>query len=194
MAAEEHGPRRIDVSEPLLVGADKEAAYRDARVALTALLSGVTDPVAKMSTLTSVLTEYFPRSQHFWTGFYRSDRRENGDQFLIVGPFQGTVGCMEIDYGRGVCGAVARYEHTIIVPDTAHINPNDPELKDVIECDSDAKSEIVVPIFGAGHKLIGVYDVDSAQLDAFDEIDQRNLEAIMAEHFAEYTTLVPKNP
>lgn len=187
--SEEHGPVKIDLSTPLLKGAEKENAYVTVSENLSAVLQEVTDPIAKMATVASMLTEYFPRSQHFWTGFYRADRRDNGKNQLVVGPYQGTLGCIFIPYENGVCGAVATLEKTKIVPDVDHID-NDPEIKNVIHCDSTAKSEIVVPIFGKDHKLIGVYDVDSTEYDAFDEIDQRYLEAIMNDHFSMYDSLM----
>jgi len=193
--SEEHGPYRIDVSEPLLRGEQKRHAYQATRKNLLLALADVTDPVVKMATIASEFTEHFPRSQHFWTGFYRaditppSDRFPKGRQQLIVGPYQGTLGCLYIPYENGVCGAVATLEKTKIVRNTADIT-NDPEIHNVIHCDGDAKSEIVVPIFGKGHRLIGVYDVDSTEYDAFDEVDQEFLEAIMVDHFSHETSLV----
>ena len=183
--SEDHGPISPDVSSSILTGEIKATAYKKVRSYLSSLLTDITDPITKMATIASEFTEYFPRSQHFWTGFYR--RIDNTNR-LIVGPYQGTLGCMYIDYGKGVCGAVAQLEKTKIVSDTNHII--DPEIKNVIHCDGQTKSEIVVPIFGKGGLLIGVYDVDSTELDAFDEIDQQFLEAIMADHFSNTISLM----
>lgn len=197
--SEEHGPYRLKITDALLRGERKVQAYEATRQNLLLTLADITDPVVKMATIASEFTEHFPRSQHFWTGFYRvdetppSDRFPNGRKQLVVGPYQGTLGCLYIPYENGVCGAVATLERAKIVPDTSDIR-SDPEIHNVIECDSVSKSEIVVPIFGRNHKLIGVYDVDSAKLNAFDEVDQRYLEAIMQDHFSMLDTLMSPPP
>ena len=108
-----------------------------------------------------------------WTGFYLVDptRRE-----LVVGPYQGSLGCLRIAFGRGVCGTAAARRQTVIVPDV-HAFPGH------IACDSRARSEIVVPVTDANGKLIAVLDVDSAEHDAFDDIDRVGLEAVVARIF-----------
>ncbi|MEK6374620.1 MAG: GAF domain-containing protein [Acidobacteriota bacterium] len=124
------------------------------------------DEIALMATVNSVLANRF--DHYFWTGFYRVC----GDR-LVVGPYIGTVGCLQIEFGRGVCGVVAQERKTLIVPDV-HQFPGH------IACDPNSKSEIVVPVFDRDGVLIAVLDVDSDRLDAFDEEDQRGLERIVA--------------
>ena len=123
-----------------------------------------------MATINCILKENL--SYYFWTGFYLVHKGE-----LIVGPYQGTLGCLHISYDRGVCGAAAREEKTQLVPDV-HAFPGH------IACDSHTNSEIVVPVFDKNKKLIAVFDVDSTTKNSFDAIDQEYLEAILHEHFA----------
>jgi L-methionine (R)-S-oxide reductase len=142
------------------------AACYDAVAAVWSDEGGETlDDIALMSTITSVLANRFP---HFlWTGFYRVC----GDR-LIVGPYIGTVGCLQIEFGQGVCGTAAQRRQTVIVPDVNQFPGH-------IACDPNSKSEIVVPVFGPDGSLIAVLDVDSDQLNAFDEEDARGLERIV---------------
>lgn len=123
------------------------------------------DDIALMATINSVLANRFPH--FFWTGFYRVC----GDR-LVVGPYIGTVGCLQIEFGRGVCGTAASERRTLIVPDVTKFPGH-------IACDPNSKSEIVVPVFDRDHELIAVLDVDSDQLDAFDEEDRAGLERIV---------------
>jgi GAF domain-containing protein len=116
-----------------------------------------------------VLAQAFPQ-RFFWTGFYLVDA---GDE-LVVGPYQGTLGCLRIGFGKGVCGAAAQQRASIIVPDV-HAFPGH------IACDSRSNSEIVVPVFDAAGALAAVLDVDSTSFAAFDVIDQAGLEAICAD-------------
>jgi GAF domain-containing protein len=92
---------------------------------------------------------------------------------LVVGPYIGTVGCLQIEIGRGVCGAAAQRRETIIVPDV-HQFPGH------IACDPNSRSEIVVPVYDRDADLIAVFDVDSDQVNAFDEEDARGIEKILA--------------
>src|SRR5438094_9585507 len=105
-----------------------------------------------MSTINSVLAHRFPH--FFWTGFYRVC----GDR-LVVGPYIGTVGCLQIEFGRGVCGTAAAQRKTLVVADV-HQFPGH------IACDPNSKSEIVVPVLDRDGALIAVLDVDSDRLDA----------------------------
>jgi len=144
----------------------KEEAYRRVTEEIRATLEGETDLIASMATIACLLhhsLDYF-----FWTGFYRVV--VPGE--LRIGPYQGTLGCLRISFGRGVCGTAARRRETIVVPDI-HQFPGH------IACDSESKSEIVVPVFNHRDELIAVLDVDSAEYDAFDEVDQRHLEEIV---------------
>ena len=146
---------------------DDYAECYDAIVAIWSDEGGATlDDIALMATINSVLANKFP--YYFWTGFYRVC----GER-LIVGPYIGTVGCLQIDFGRGVCGTAARDRKTIVVPDV-HAFPGH------IACDPNSRSEIVVPIFDRDGALIAVFDVDSDQPNAFDEADQTGLEKILA--------------
>jgi L-methionine (R)-S-oxide reductase len=122
------------------------------------------DEIALMATITSVLSQRF--DYFYWTGFYR----RCGDR-LVVGPYAGTVGCLQIAIGRGVCGTAAARGQTIIVPDVNAFPGH-------IACDPRSRSEIVVPIRGLQKELIGVLDVDSDSLDAFDEADRQGLERL----------------
>jgi len=149
---------------------DKQAAYEECYRAITAIWSdegGATlDDIALMATINSVLANRF--DAYFWTGFYRVC----GDR-LIVGPYIGTIGCLQIEFGRGVCGTAAEKRETVIVPDVNQFPGH-------IACDANSKSEIVVPVFGPGHELIAVLDVDSDRLNAFDDVDRAGLERIVA--------------
>jgi GAF domain-containing protein len=123
------------------------------------------DDIALMATINSVLANCF--SPYFWTGFYRVC----GER-LVVGPYIGTVGCLQIEFGKGVCGTAAAARRTLIVPDVSKFPGH-------IACDAASKSEIVVPVFGPDNELIAVLDIDSDQLDAFDEVDRAGLERIV---------------
>lgn len=148
----------------------KAAAYEDCYQAIVAIWrdeGGATlDDIALMATINSVLANRF--DYYFWTGFYRVC----GDK-LVVGPYIGTVGCLQIDFGRGVCGTAAAKRETVLVPD---VN----EFPGHIACDANSKSEIVVPVFGRDGELMAVLDVDSDRLNAFDEEDRAGLERIVA--------------
>jgi L-methionine (R)-S-oxide reductase len=153
--------------------AGKAERYADVAASLAAVLEGEPDRVARMATVAALLTSAFPH--YFWTGFYVVDPAK-GDE-LVVGPYQGTLGCLRIAFGRGVCGAAAATRATQIVPDV-HAFPGH------IACDSRSNSEIVVPVFDAAGALIAVLDVDSTDYAAFDAVDAEWLERIVARIFA----------
>jgi GAF domain-containing protein len=148
----------------------KRQAYDECYEAIVAVWrdeGGATlDEIALMATINSVLANRF--DHYFWTGFYRVC----GDR-LVVGPYIGTVGCLQIEFGRGVCGTAAAKRETVIVPDVNQFPGH-------IACDANSKSEIVVPVFVADGALIAVLDVDSDRLDAFDDEDRAGLERIVA--------------
>jgi len=151
---------------------EKEQAYELAIQAIDANLTGETDTILKMVTINCILKTHLP--YFYWVGFYRV--RNNR---LEVGPYQGTLGCLHIDFSKGVCGRAARERKTQLVPDchaleqgTAHI-----------ACDPNSQSEIVVPVFNGKKELIAVFDVDSTLKNSFDELDQKYLEQIMNQHF-----------
>lgn len=148
---------------------------------IRALMEGESDPTANLANIAAALKEQFG---WLWVGFYLV----KGDT-LVVGPFQGPVACTRIRKGKGVCGTSWAEERTLIVPDVEKFPGH-------IACSSLSRSEIVVPIragkSGEGGKggdnghngkgsdeIIGVLDVDSIDLDAFDKEDQRWLEDVV---------------
>jgi GAF domain-containing protein len=146
---------------------DKATAYRELAVEIAGVVAGETSRVARYATTVSLLASAFgPR--FFWCGFYEVDPFKERE--LVVGPYQGTLGCLRIPFAKGVCGACASSAQTIIVRDV-HAFPGH------IACDSRSNSEIVVPVFDASGALVAVLDVDSVEFAAFDEIDARGLEA-----------------
>ncbi len=153
--------------------ADKAARYAELEDEILAVLEGEPNRVARMATVASMLADAFP--VFFWTGFYVVDP-DKADE-LVVGPYQGTLGCLRIAFGRGVCGAAARDRATQIVDDV-HAFPGH------IACDARSASEIVVPVFDATGALIAVFDVDATETSAFDATDAYALERLMAKVFA----------
>lgn len=147
--------------------AAKQERYDMLKSQIRGVIAEERDLLAAMTSIVCLLHHGFP--YYFWTGFYR----RVGPRDLLVGPYQGTLGCLQISFDRGVCGACARERRTIIVPDVSAFPGH-------IACDTRSASEIVVPVFDARGELIAVFDVDSTILDAFDEIDQLNLEEILA--------------
>jgi GAF domain-containing protein len=144
----------------------KEAAYSTLETQIDSVLAGVDDPIAGMATISALVHHAF---SHLWTGFYRVV--EPG-RLLRVGPYQGTLGCLDIQFGRGVCGTAAANGATVVVPDVA-------EFPGHITCDSRSQSEIVVPVFDKERRLIAVFDVDSDRKNAFGPEDERGLERLM---------------
>lgn len=152
--------------------ADKAVRYAEVETEVLAVLDGEPDRVARMATVASMLTDAFPA--FFWTGFYVVDPAK-GDE-LVVGPYQGTLGCLRIAFGRGVCGTAAATRQTQIVEDV-HAFPGH------IACDSRSASEIVVPVLDAAGALIAVFDVDSTEKAAFDAVDAACLERLLGKVF-----------
>jgi len=153
--------------------ADKAARYAELEEEILAVLEGEPDRIARMATVASMLADAFP--QFFWTGFYVVDPGKVGE--LVVGPYQGTLGCLRIPFGRGVCGTAARDLKTQIVDDV-HAFPGH------IACDSRSVSEIVVPVLDAAGELIAVFDIDATEKAAFDAIDAVALERLLGRLFA----------
>ncbi len=153
-------------STPDLRGLPKGEAYDVLAESLEAVLAGLTDPIAAMATLSALLHHGFG---HLWTGFYRVVAPD----LLRVGPYQGTLGCLEIPFGKGVCGAAALERRTVLVPDV-HAFPGH------ITCDARSRSEIVVPVFDAAGALLAVLDIDADRPDAFDDEDRVRLESLVA--------------
>ena len=149
----------------------KRARYGELKDEILSVVEGETYAPARFATAACLLSEAFsPR--FFWTGFYVVDPLK--DQELVVGPYIGTLGCLRIPFGKGVCGAAAARQETLLVPDVH-------EFPGHIACDSRSNSEIVVPVFDGAGRLAAVLDVDSTEHDAFDETDQAGLEAICKE-------------
>ena len=172
----ERQPEPFPVAEtfaPDLLSQDKDARYRETAQEIAAVLEGEPDRVARMATVAAMLRQAF--DHFFWAGFYVVD--PDTDQELVVGPYQGTLGCLRIALGRGVCGAAAAERRTLIVPDVEAFPGH-------IACDSRSRSEIVVPVFDAGGALIAVFDVDSTELAAFDAADAAGIEHILRRTFS----------
>lgn len=153
--------------------ADKKVAYETAIRAIDANLMGETNTQLKMATINCLLKTYLP--YYYWVGFYTV----TGPQQLSVGPYQGTLGCLHIDFARGVCGRAAREKKTQIVPDCHALNQGTAH----IACDPNSQSEIVLPVFNEKKELIAVFDVDSTVKDSFDEVDKEYLEGLLGKHF-----------
>ena len=146
--------------------AEKRARYGAARERLHALWAEEPDAIARMAGAACVLHGAMPHA--FWTGFYRV---VGGG--LVIGPYQGTPGCSRIAWGKGVCGTAWASGETQVVPDV-HAFPGH------IACDGRAESEIVVPVKDGRGTVVAVFDVDSAEKAAFDEVDREELERIFA--------------
>jgi L-methionine (R)-S-oxide reductase len=144
----------------------KAEAYDQLHSHIASVLAGIDDEIAAMATMSCLVHHAFG---HLWTGFYRVV--EPG-RLLRVGPYQGTLGCLEISFGKGVCGTAAADRRTMIVPDVERFPGH-------ITCDSRARSEIVVPVFGADDSLHAVFDIDSEHLAAFDDEDAAGLERLV---------------
>ncbi len=147
-----------------IINGTKEEQYQSLLPQIKALIEGETDLVANLANVAAALKEQF---NHLWTGFYLVRNNE-----LVLGPFQGPVACTRIKKGRGVCGASWEQGKTLIVPDVEKFPGH-------IACSSLSRSEIVVPLFHKG-EVTGVLDVDSVELNAFNETDQYFLEQIVA--------------
>jgi GAF domain-containing protein len=144
----------------------RTAAYAELKEQMRLVLDGIDDPIAGMATLSALLH----RSLGFlWTGFYRVAK---AGELLRIGPYQGSLGCLEIPFGRGVCGLAAAERRTVIVDDV-DLFPGH------ITCDAKARSEIVVPVFGRSGELTAVLDIDSDETGAFTDEDRVGLEEIV---------------
>jgi L-methionine (R)-S-oxide reductase len=149
-----------------LRGIAKPEAYEQLHAHVASVLNGIDDEIAAMATISCFVHHAFG---HLWTGFYRVV--EPG-RLLRVGPYQGTLGCLEISFGQGVCGTAAADRQLVIVPDV-ELFPGH------ITCDSRARSEIVVPVFDTDGSLLAVFDVDSEHPAAFDDKDAAGLKQLV---------------
>ncbi len=151
--------------------ADKALRYAEIEQEILSVLEGEPNRTARMATVASMLHDAMP--DYFWTGFYVVD----GPEELVVGPYQGTLGCLRIRFGRGVCGTAAS-ERKIQIVEDVHAFPGH------IACDSRSNSEIVLPVLDGAGDLIGVFDVDSTAFGSFDAVDAEWLERILAKVFS----------
>ncbi len=147
--------------------------YREAAREIAAVLDGETNPVARMATVSNILHHAF--DHYFWTGFYLVDPLK--DRELVIGPYQGTLGCLRIPFGKGVCGACATRQEIIIVEDVH-------EFPGHIACDGRSLSEIVAPVFDATGRMCAVFDVDSDKKAQFDQTDAEWLRLILDTAFS----------
>jgi GAF domain-containing protein len=171
MSATQEMPYFIKPSKNLSAD-EKRAAYEQAVLGIDANLMEESNIILKMATINCILKTYLP--YFYWVGFYIVN-----DGKLSVGPYQGTLGCLHIDFSKGVCGRAAREEKTQLVQDVHALDQGTAH----IACDPNSQSEIVVPVFGKNKNLIAVFDVDSTIKNSFDEVDQDFLEAILEKHF-----------
>ena len=154
------------MSESLIIQAlTKAERYAELVVQLRSLIEGESDMIARMANVAGALKEVFG---WWWVGFYRVI----GDE-LVLGPYQGPIACTRIGYNRGVCGTAWARKQTVVVPDVEQFVGH-------IACSSLSRSEIVVPL-RKDDEVVGVLDIDSEQLNMFDEIDQKWLEIIANE-------------
>ena len=152
---------------PDLRSVPKARAYAELKGHSDAILEGIDDDVTAMATMAALVHHAFG---HLWTGFYRVIVP---GQLLRVGPYQGSLGCLDIAFGQGVCGAAAAEMETVVVADVGKYPGH-------ITCDARSRSEIVVPVLDRRGDLIAVLDVDSDRLDAFKAEDQQGLERLVS--------------
>ena len=142
---------------------EKECKYQELLQEVEALTAGETDEIANMANIAAAI---HAKMGFHWTGFYRVC----GD-VLVLGPFQGPVACTRIAFGRGVCGTAWKEARTLIVPDVDQFPGH-------IACSALSRSEIVVPILRAG-AVVAELDIDSAELDTFDAVDEHYLTVLL---------------
>lgn len=148
----------------IIINGSKAEQYQSLIPQLKGLLEGETDLIANLANITGALKEQF---NWFWVGFYLIKNNE-----LVLGPFQGPVACTRIKKGKGVCGSSWENKETLIVPDVEKFPGH-------IACNSQSKSEIVIPVIRNG-EVLGVLDVDSNVFAQFDSTDQYYLEKIIS--------------
>ena len=141
----------------------KAERYEQLIPQLKALLMGEKNVVANLSNISAALKQSM---NFFWVGFYLVEGAE-----LVLGPFQGPVACTRIQKGKGVCGTAWEKAETLIIPDVNKYPGH-------IACSALSQSEIVIPMISDSGKVLGVLDIDSTELDAFDDVDRNNLEKL----------------
>lgn len=151
----------------------KTEIYQRVEKEILSVIEGETNLIARMASVTCLLSAAF--DNYYWTGFYLVDADKENE--LAVGPYQGTLGCLRIPFGQGVCGVAAATGKTQVVDDVH-------AFKSHIACDINTNSEIVVPVFNQEGRLIAVFDVDSTEHGSFNEIDKTHLEKLLHTIFA----------
>ncbi|MFW1927566.1 GAF domain-containing protein [Acinetobacter ursingii] len=148
---------------------NKAEQYQSLIPQIQAIVADESDVIANLANICAALKQQF---NWFWIGFYLVKDNE-----LVLGPFQGPIACTRIAKGRGVCGTAWQQQNVMIVPDVEQFPGH-------IACNSDSKSEIVLPVMKQ-NKCVAVLDIDSDALDSFDEVDAEYLKQIVAivEHF-----------
>jgi GAF domain-containing protein len=136
--------------------------YELVKKQLRALIHDEKNQIANLSNTSALLNQFLDRIN--WVGFYLMD----GNNELVLGPFQGLPACIRIPVGKGVCGAAAKDKKTVRVNDVNQFPGH-------IACDAASQSEIVIPLIKNG-QIIGVLDIDSPEKNRFDEMDQEKLE------------------
>lgn len=154
----------IMAEELIIAEGGKDEKYRSLYMQIEAVTADEDDIMANMANVAAMIHHTFG---FWWTGFYRVIGNE-----LVLGPFQGPMACTRIPYGRGVCGTSFARKETVIVPDVDKFPGH-------IACSSASKSEIVVPVFDKEENVIAVLDIDSAELETFDQTDRIWLEKIV---------------
>jgi L-methionine (R)-S-oxide reductase len=148
----------------VIVKGTREEQYEALLPQIQALLQGERDLIANLGNVAAALKQQF---DWLWIGFYLLKEDE-----LVLGPFQGPVACTRIRKGKGVCGTSWAEKRTIIVPDVNKFPGH-------IACSSESKSEIVIPLLKNTGEFFGVLDIDSADSNTFDKVDQRYLKKII---------------
>ncbi|MEF9986402.1 MAG: GAF domain-containing protein [Bacteroidales bacterium] len=141
----------------------KENIYKEVIPQIKSITCDEPNLIANMANVSAILKEAF---NFWWVGFYLVDQTE-----LVLGPFQGTLACTRIKYGRGVCGTAWKEAKTIIVKDVEQFPGH-------IACSSLSRSEIVIPIFNSKNKIFAVLDIDSKDLNTFDNLDAQYLKEV----------------
>jgi L-methionine (R)-S-oxide reductase len=147
------------------IATNKLELYGELRSQLAALLEGESDRIANAANTVALLYHFMPDVN--WVGFYFLRGSD-----LVLGPFQGKPACVRIPLGKGVCGAAAERLESILVPDVNAFPGH-------IACDSESRSELVVPLVKHG-ELWGVLDLDSPVLERFDQADRAGCESLAA--------------
>ena len=145
---------------------DKKSHYELLCRQVTSLSEGETNRIGLLANVTALLRMTFGE-RFFWVGFYLVEGNE-----LVLGPFQGDIACMHIGHGQGVCGTAWEQDETLVVPDVEQFPGH-------IACSTLSRSEIVVPLHDTHGKVTGVLDIDSKEIDAFDEDDRQGLENLV---------------